>query len=254
VAGVLYVKGKAKVSESQVASPALERSAGGDEPSFAEHAPAPAVDHGMVAGLDDGGQGSAAAPNEALAPAKETEQPAQPSAPTKDKIKKPNKPRPGKAGESKGRAGGGDGFLDAPDKGVAVGQGRIVTESGGDKTATPPAIEPSVPAPSPGLGNTSTAPASTPSRDELLIAGENVETTEATTDDDVKKAGGKAPQRSNDPDDGKAKLDQLTRQARTAAKSGDCGVVKSIGGRVKKANAAYYKQTFAADAGIKKCL
>jgi hypothetical protein len=259
VAGVLYVKGKTKVSESQVGAPAVERTGAGSGPSTADHGPAQG--RGMVAGLDDGGQGSAAAPNEALpreeGPHGGTETAETtpkvtptPSKPPKDKIKRP-RPRP----EKTAGAGGG-GSLEGEGQGddfgadnVAIGEGRVVTDSAGNAA---PVIEPSVPAAAPPGSLGTNAPTSAPSRDELLIAGENIDAASDAGADVGKSGGNKAPQKADEQNG--PKLDQLTRQARTAAKAGDCTVVKSIGGRVKKANAAYYKQTFATDATIKKCL
>ncbi|HVK76947.1 MAG TPA: hypothetical protein VM734_26660 [Kofleriaceae bacterium] len=57
-----------------------------------------------------------------------------------------------------------------------------------------------------------------------------------------------APPRS----DGQAA--QLTREARTAAKRGDCGAVATLAARVRALDAAYYDASFARDPELARCL
>ncbi len=49
-------------------------------------------------------------------------------------------------------------------------------------------------------------------------------------------------------------VEQLTRQARTAAGNGDCGAVKVISARVKKLAAEYHRDSFVTDPAIARCL
>jgi hypothetical protein len=139
---------------------------------------------------------------------------------------------------------------------VGVGSGLVTTERpasgrGGDATiATPVPQAPPPPPPEP-TKPTPTAPQTKP--DPAPPAGGTGAAEDTLDTPTVDRGGGEADTVSKGKN---AKLDvaQLTRQARTAAKSGDCAVVRSIGGRVKKADAAYYKATFATDTEIKKCL
>lgn len=54
--------------------------------------------------------------------------------------------------------------------------------------------------------------------------------------------------------DARTQATQLLGQARTAAKARQCGVVKTIGERVRKLDAAYHRDVFVRDADVAKCL
>ena len=250
VGGVLWVKGRSGVTEGEVTrGTQTERKLGPTPPAD--------TDPGMVAQLED--QHAPESAPESAPVQQMTPPPVQPTRPTSG-VKQPpsngtatpaHKPTTKVAGTAPGRVGNGTGKGDTegPTGGkelsgtdsVAVGQGVVVSDHIETDDAQRPGTEPAVPTSPPPPAANMGGVAGT-SSDEVLIAGEDAGPNDGKT---------KSTQPAKPPG---TNLDQLTRQARTAAKSGDCGVVKSIGGRVKKANAAYYKTAFAADAMIKKCL
>jgi hypothetical protein len=246
VAGVLYMKGKTPVSETEVGGARSDHVAVGSAPAATETAPGRDRDHGMLAGLDDGGQGSATEDNQAVEQSTDPKPATPETTPTKDKRRPAKRPAPvNKETEGQGGGGGGGGETSGegasptpPAGNIAVGPGKVVTERGdGDESV--PVTEPAVPV-QPGVSTTKTTTLGAgAAEDELRASRDELEVTDSGT------VVGK---------DAVTSMEQLTRQARTAAKSGACGVVKKIGGKVKKSNATYYKQTFSADAAIKKCL
>jgi hypothetical protein len=258
VGGVLYVKGRGGVTEGVVGgdtAPAETRSQGSAAVVTTDK-----TDPGMVAGLDDNHLEQATTPTPTVQPmtppppdepsTQKTQgaKPAHPSG-TAHKPSKSIATSPGTASASGGGDGEGQTIEEhySGEDNIAVGQGAVRTD-GGEADHAAPVLETQAPP-------TARTPTSSPppptagavngrdTADEVLIAGEDPGA------DAGKTKSAEPPKRPTGPD-----VDQLTRQARTAAKSGDCGVVKSIGGKVKKANATYYKQTFAVDATIKKCL
>lgn len=249
VGGVLWVKGRSGVTESEVSRAPQATTETRTEPTTTAD-----KDHGIVAQLDDE-HSPESAPVQQMTPP--PEQPTKPpvgskkppangtTTPTHKPTTKVAGTAPGSGnatgkGDTEGPAGGGGKEYSGEDS-VAVGQGIVVSDHAGENDqAESPVLAPSVQTSPPPTANTGGV--SRTSGDEVLIAGED-----PGPDDGKTKSTQPAKRPTTD-------LDQLTRQARTAAKSGDCGVVKSIGGRVKKASAAYYKQAFAADAMIKKCL
>jgi hypothetical protein len=267
VGGVLYVKGRGGVTEGSVGgeqAPAETLSQGSATMTTTDK-----NDHGMVAGLDDTRQ-TETAPVQTPTPTPTVQQMTPPPEdPAVQKTPPVHSTKPGGTSHGNGTSskpgktvatspgtasanGSGDGEGQSMQENyggadsVAVGQGAVRTDGAEDDHAAPvletqvPAISrtptSSPPPPTAGVVGRDTA-------DEVFIAGED------PTADGGKTKSAEPPKRPTGTD-----VEQLTRQARTAAKSGDCGVVKSIGGKVKKANATYYKQTFAVDATIKKCL
>jgi hypothetical protein len=107
-------------------------------------------------------------------------------------------------------------------------------------TAKDPAPTPAAPSPPP-----ADVPALAIADDEDRDAAESIDTPTTKGSDDKADA----PTKPRGPS-----LEQLTRQARTAARAGDCGVVKTLARKVRSASADYYKRSFASDADIKKCL
>lgn len=268
VGGVLYVKGRGGVTEGAVggetATPAETRSQGSAAMDLHYK-----NDPGVVAGLEDQTLANPTPPQtptptvQPMTPPPEDPAvlktpPAQgakpPVAHANGTAHKPSKSTATSPGAASASAGGdGEGRTIEENYGgeasVAVGQGAVRTDGAEDDHAAP-VLEPQTPPPS--QAPTSSPPPPPPTAgavngrdtaDEVLIAGEDPGA------DAGKTKSAEPPKRPAGPD-----VEQLTRQARTAAKSGDCGVVRAIAGKVKKANAVYYKQTFAVDATIKKCL
>jgi hypothetical protein len=124
---------------------------------------------------------------------------------------------------------------------AAAGPGRV-TESGGtwdNQIVAPENQAPPPPAPAPAPDP---APPKPPSADDDGLAEDAVDVETTTT-----TKGDAGDERGTD-------VAQLTRQARTAAKSKNCNVVKTLAARVQKADAAYYRRSFVTDADIKRCL
>jgi hypothetical protein len=248
IGGVLYVKGKGQVAEPEVgaARPAEIKV---DTPNADSITPS---DPGIVAGLDDGHTGDkdvAERPQAQMTPPASETKDVQTKPPVKRPEPRPRKPptTTGKEGETRysggGNAGEGEGTkVDSKTAGdVSVGPGRVKVEGGDDNSGLAPVFE--------STSGTAQAPTAPPPPPPPQAPNSQAEATEDGDQFAGDYADEKTKSTSKGPD-----VQQLTRQARTAAKSGDCAVVKAIGGKVKKANASYYKQTFATDAAIKKCL
>jgi hypothetical protein len=260
IGGVLYVKGKANVADQEVASPPMRA----QQDVGAAPVPGPAVaDPGVVARLEDGeetvlqenqttapGSGSAAAGNKPRRSAVREEA-------TGD----------GKLKVDEFKFGNGQGASKADPQPVGVGDGVIVTEGrdrGGEVApttlSTVRAGDDKEPSTTTGTTGTTTGTAKKPTGTSPAPPPPALAPDSAEDADDARarpeppapeppaqKPPGKDIKRGPD-------LEQLTRQARTAARAGDCGVVKALGGKIRSANATFYKQTFATDPDIKKCL
>jgi hypothetical protein len=148
--------------------------------------------------------------------------PARKPAPTRDRFDLSGKDRT-RATSAPGSAATGPGTM--TESGRAWDKQIVPPEN-----QAPPAPPPAAPAPE---------PAKAPSADDG-IGGDSAEVETPTT-------------KGADGDRG-VDVAQLTRQARTAAKSGDCNVVKALAARVQKADAGYYRRSFVTDADIKRCL
>jgi hypothetical protein len=163
--------------------------------------------------------------------------------------------------DGRGRnAGGGGAKANLEDGNVAGRGGRYTSESTGVgvadsqqqkplEIAAPDPAPPKRPAPA---KDPAPAPAPPPPgvADAPAMAGEVAdEDRDAAETIDTATTKAEIPTQPRGPS-----LDQLTRQARTAARAGDCGVVKTLARKVRAASADYYKRSFATDADIKKCL
>jgi hypothetical protein len=246
LAGVLYVKGITGAERTASVEVPAEEAAGARVAH--EQAPTPATPatgsaQGMMVTLDDRVQDvppPETAPSDPVAVAKPDVKLRRPTPrPPRDVAeKKPargegTKGAGGGGSVADGYAGGGDGVKQKP---LEIAAPDPTPKRPGTATTTrdpaPPELAEPAAEPQPNFG-----------ADGDHDASVDVETT----------AKGEAP-RNADPQPRGPSLDQLTRQARTAAKSGDCAVVKNLARRVRSASPDYYKRSFATDADIKKCL
>jgi len=271
VAGVLYVKGRVDPAVPEAAPSATVDY----EPAGRAAGPAPVApetdketEHGLLVQLDDG---DATAPNEA--PAKDDS--AEPGSELHYKHDGKTGKNTGtgttislggtvdKAGQGGGkvttgteeRSGDGKPGVREVLESVGVGNGVVVTDDRNDKVA--PAQDPVVQTP-PSTNQQQKPPGRTQKPAQKPTQPSPPTTAPATSGapavDETDAYGGDAADAVKPTGRKNVDVGQLTRQARTAARSGDCGVVRAIGGKVRAADAAYYKKTFATDADIKKCL
>ena len=264
LAGVLYLKAGVTGAEHEAPSVAYEQGSLDDKASTAPAVAAvpPAAEAGSGQGLyvsldDDRGETKAA------------DEPAAGKRPDSKPDRPAVRPPADRAGgdvaklddRSRGLGGGGAATGDHEDvTGVGRG-GRYTNEPAANGTAgTQKQLEPAAPDPArvkqrPAAKDPAPAPAAPGADDGLAIASDGDEDHDAAETTGTATAKGESARPPEAPTQPRGpSLDQLTRQARTAARSGDCGVVKTLARRVRAASADYYKRSFAPDADIKKCL